>query len=198
MGDSARSTTGGGSRGSGLGGGAGGLGSGGSSASRARGVGGADGAVLDVGEGDGRRSSVGLDISGIAGGDSARATSNTGGGGGSGGRVVGVEPQHVGCVVVPQAHDEDHASLERSGHGGESTLGLEHVVVTEGSLLGRAEGVGDRVDSGDTGNVGVGVLVDLAVLDVDAANFGECAGGGTVGGDELIGQSMSTCHQLKE
>lgn len=89
-------------------------------------------------------------------------------------------------MVVPYTHDEDHAGFESVTHGSETALGLEGVGVAEDGFLGGAEVVGNRVDAGvNAGDVDLGVLNDLAVLDVEAADLGESAGGGVVGGKEL-------------
>jgi hypothetical protein len=87
-------------------------------------------------------------------------------------------------VVVPDGHDEDHSLTERSAHLSETSLGSEDVLVSESSLLGGAEGVGDGV-AWDRGVVGVGVRDHEAVLYVEALDFREGAGVGAVVGDEL-------------
>ena len=51
-----------------------------------------------------------------------------------------------------------------------------------GSAVGVANGV---VRGGNTRNIGDGVLDHLAVLHIEAADFGKCAGGGAIRGDEL-------------
>ena len=61
----------------------------------------------------------------------------------------------------------------------------EDVGVTERGLLLGAVFIGDGVDGVDAWDVDYAVLDDLAVLDVDAANFREVAVGGSVGRDEL-------------
>lgn len=88
-------------------------------------------------------------------------------------------------MVIPHAHSEHHAVLEGSTHTLESALGSKLVGVAEGGLLLSTEVVGDGVGGGDTSNVGLGVLDDFAVLDVDATDLREVTGGGAVGGDEL-------------
>lgn len=87
-------------------------------------------------------------------------------------------------MVIPDAHDEDHTSLEGCAHVGEATVRGEIVGVAEDRLLGSAEGGGDRVAAGasDGGN---GVGDDDAVLDVEALDVGEGAGGSSVVGNEL-------------
>lgn len=150
-----------------------------------RGVSRADVAKLDVGEDDRGVGSGVLDVGGLAGGGSASAASDTGLGSGPVGGVVGIEPQHVGGVVVPDAHDEDDAVAERLAHGGETTLLLEGVGVRERGLLRGAEAVGDGVAGGHASDVDLGVLDDLAALHVNAADLAERARGGTGVRDEL-------------
>jgi hypothetical protein len=58
------------------------------------------------------------------------------------------------------------------------------VVVAEDCLLVLAESVGDRVTA-DTGDVGRGLLPDLATLDVQTTDLDKVAAFGVVGGDEL-------------
>ena len=87
------------------------------------GEGGVDWAELDVRVGDGGAWGVGLDVVRYARGDSASTTGSAGGG--VGGGVGGVEPEHVGVVVVPYGHDEGHTGTEGRAHGAESTVGLE-------------------------------------------------------------------------
>ena len=87
-------------------------------------------------------------------------------------------------MVIPDREDEDGSTGERLAHSGYTTVGGEVVGVAKGSLLSRAEGVGDRV-TGDTGDSGLGVGDDNAVLDVLTADLGKSTTGSTVGGDEL-------------
>lgn len=165
---------------------------GGSSAGRAGGwvsgggaIGGADISEADVGEDDLGVGALGLDRGRDTGGGSARSTGNTGGARVGISGVGAVEPEHVDRVVVPDAHDEGHTAIERSSHTGETALALEAVGVAEDGLLLGAEVGADGVGLGDAGNVGLGVLDNNAVLDVQAADLGERTGGGVVGGDEL-------------
>ena len=144
----------------------------------------ADGADLDVGVDDGGVGVVGLDIGGGARGDVAGTTGDTGGGGCASGRVVAVEPEHVGRVVIPQGHDEDHALGERSAHALQAAVLGEDVLVLEQALLGGAVVVGDGV-AADAGPGRLGVGDHLAVLHVEALDLLEGAAGGAVVGDEL-------------
>jgi hypothetical protein len=91
---------------------------------------------------------------------------------------------HVNLVVVPERHDEDHALLQCLAHGLHATGASEVVVVAEDALLVLAELVGNGV-TGDTSDIGLGLLEDLAALDVYTADLSKVAGVGAVGGDEL-------------
>lgn len=95
-----------------------------------------------------------------------------------------IEPKHAHGIVVPDRHDQNHAGLEGVAHRSETTLCLEIVGITEGSLLSSAEAVGDRVAS-HASDVRDGVLVHDAVLDVQTTNLGQSAGLGTVVSDKL-------------
>jgi len=99
--------------------------------------------------------------------------------------VVGVQPKHLGSVVVPERHHEDQSAVEGIAEGLESTLVLEGVLVSEEGLLGITELVADGVEGGERGEATEGVGDDLAVLDPHAADLGERTGGGVVGGQEL-------------
>lgn len=128
---------------------------------------------------------------GHARGGSARTTGSSGGS--VGGWVGGVEPEHVGIVVIPYRHDEGHTARHGLAHGWESAMSLEGVVISKCSLLGIAERGSDRVTS-DTGDCGLRVGDDPAVLDVESLDFGErvadelsdnCELGGGVDGQTL-------------
>lgn len=126
----------------------------------------------------------GLDGGRVTRGDITSATRDTGGGGRGIGGVGAVQPEHVGSVVIPETHDQDHAVGETGAHAGHTTVLAEVVGVTEGGLLRVAEGVGDRV-TGNTADGGVGLADDLAVLHIEALDLGQSTRGGTVVGDEL-------------
>lgn len=83
-------------------------------------------------------------------------------------------------MVVPERHDEDVAASKRRAHAVQAAELGEGVVVAEGSLLGLAEVVGQGV-TGDARDGGVGVLVHLAVLHVEALDLAEAG----AGADEL-------------
>ena len=101
---------------------------------------GADVRVLDRGAGR-----VALDVGRFAGGRGAAAAGDTGRGGVGGGGVAGVEPEHLGGVVVPERHDEDHAAIERLPDLLKAAARGEAVGVIKRFLLRRAEPIGDRI-----------------------------------------------------
>lgn len=74
--------------------------------------------------------------------------------------------------------------METLAHVGETTLVLERPGILENALLLVAPRVGDRITLG-TSVSRLGVLDDLAVLNIEATNFGESTGGRVVVGDKL-------------
>ena len=100
-------------------------------------------------------------------------------------RVVGVEPEHRRGVVVPEGEGQNHTVTESLAELLEAAVLVEVVGVAEDFLLLGTEVLGDGVDGVDSGDVDVGVLDHLAVLDVDAADLRESSGGGVVAGQEL-------------
>ena len=171
-------------RGAGGSGGSGRVGGGASAGGRAA-ESGTDGTELDVGVSDRSATTLGLDVGGLARVGGARTTVDTGLGSVGRGGVRRVEPEHLSGVVVPNGESEDHSVLEGITHGLEATESLEVVVVAEDGLLLRAELIGDGVARVDAGDVDLGVLEDLAILDVETTDLSESAGGGVVGGEEL-------------
>jgi hypothetical protein len=114
-------------------------------------------------------------------------------------------------VIIPDGQDENHTVSQSLAHLRETAImfsslkdanmnasrslpanSLEVVSVTKRSLLGRAEVSGDRIGSSNASLVGVCILDDFAVLNVDAADLRECAGGCTRVGDELGDDSDNT------
>lgn len=83
-------------------------------------------------------------------------------------------------MVIPDGEDESHTSIEVLTEGSKTTLLGKFVGVTGNLLLLLAELVGDLVGLCDSGDVGVGLLDDLAVLDVDAADGCEGTSGSIV------------------
>ena len=153
--------------------------------SRAAGKGRANVAILDVRVRDVGVGSARLDVRGSARRRGARATGNAGLGRVGAGGVVGVEPEHVDGVIVPDGEHENHAGLERVAHGRETALGSKGVCVAKFGFLRCAEGVGNGVAGGDVRHVDVGVGNHFAVLHVLAPDFLEVAGGSARVGDEL-------------
>jgi hypothetical protein len=84
--------------------------------------------------------------------------------------VRGVKPEHVGVVVIPQRHDEDHTLGKSLGHVSLATLVLVSVGVLEYGLLLVAELGCDGV-AVDTRNRGRGLSNGLAALDVEALDL---------------------------
>jgi hypothetical protein len=137
---------------------------------------GANRTELDVGEDNAGVGAVGLKVGRLARGGRASATGNTRLAGVSGGGVARVEPKHVDCVVIPEGHDKDVTASKRCAHTVETTKSSEGVVVAEGSLLVLAEAVSDGVSAG-AGDGGLRVLVNFAVLDVEALDLGQAGAG---------------------
>ena len=133
-----------------------------------------EGTEADVGVGDARVGGLGLDVGGDARGGAAGAALGAEAGRVDG--VGGVEPQHVGRVVVPDGHDEDHVAGEGLAHAGETAALVEDVLVAEGRLLGVAVVLGDRV-AADARDCALAVGDDLAVLDVEALDLAQFAAG---------------------
>lgn len=167
----------------GSGGGGSGATSGGARRSGSTRVGRANVADPDVGVGDRGVRNTGLEVGGLARGGGAVTASSTESGRVDG--VGGVEPKHVGVVIVPEGESKDQTVAHGLLHSGEATLALVRVGVAEDGLLGVAEGVGEGIDGLEAGNVDLGVLDDLAILDVEAANLSELAGRGAVVSNEL-------------
>ena len=141
-------------------------------------VGGVKGTKLDVAEGDSSVGLLGLDIAGLARGGGASTASSSDLVRSDG--VSRVEPKHVGGVVIPDGEDESHTGIEVLTEGSKTALLGEFVGVTGNLLLFLAELVGDLVGLCDSGDVGVGLLDDLAVLNVDSADCSEGTGRGVV------------------
>jgi hypothetical protein len=87
-------------------------------------------------------------------------------------------------MIIPDGHDENHSFLQRCSHSGETSLGLELIGVTKGSLLGIAERVRDGVTR-NSSDGGLRVGDDNAVLNIEASDFGQGAGRSAIIGDEL-------------
>jgi len=129
---------------------------------------GVDGAEADVGEADVGVGDLGLDLSGDTRGGGARAADGAELGAVDG--VGRVEPEHVGSVVVPDGHDQDHGLGEGLAHLDHATLGVEVIRVAESLDALLAEGVVDGVAL-NAGDLGGGVGDDAAVLGVEALDL---------------------------
>lgn len=145
----------------------------------------ADVAKLDVGVSNRRTGGLGLDNRGRARCGGTSTTSDTGLGRIRSCGVVGVEPQHVDSVVIPEGEDEDHSATHSGTHCGHATLVLEARGIAEGSLCLVTVGASDGVEGVHSGNVDLGVLDDVAILNVETADLAKSAAGGVVAGKEL-------------
>ena len=112
--------------------------------------------------------------------------------------VGGIEPLHVGGVVVPDGHGENHWSIESLGEA-RHAAGLREVVqVAKDSLLLLAEVISDLVGWINAWDVGDGVGENDAVLDIEALDALERTGGGVISCDELSddGDLLGGVHLL--
>ena len=144
-----------------------------------------DATELDVAEVDSGFSLLTLDLAGNARVLGAGASGTAGHLGVAVWGVVGVQPEHVSLVVVPQAHDQDMAAGKGLAHDLEATLDGVVIIVVEGNLVVLAELLGDGVELLEALDVHDRVLNDVAVLDVLAADLNKLAGVGAVSSDEL-------------
>jgi hypothetical protein len=98
--------------------------------------------------------------------------------------VSGIQPQHVGEVVIPQGHDEDDTSINSLLDGIHAALRQEI-----GAILGVCNPVGaELIGDGVVGLAVDGVsrvLNDLAILLVELLHFGKFAMVGSISSDEL-------------
>lgn len=88
-------------------------------------------------------------------------------------------------MIVPNGEDEDHTAGHRIAHAGQTALGLELLSILERSLLSITIVGGDGVIGIHARDADLGVLDDLAILNVETTDLGETAAGGVVAGDEL-------------
>jgi len=115
-----------------------------------------------------------LEIGGSARGGGTGTTGDTWGRWIRVGREIGVEPEHIDSVVVPERKNEDHSLFEASGHGRKSAFGLEAIRISKRCLLLRAEFLSDRIKARvDARNIDMGVGNGDAVLDVETSDFTE-------------------------
>jgi len=148
-------------------------------------VGGADITELDVGVSDRSAGGRGFDILWLSRRGGASSTSNTWLAGVGIGGVVAVKPEHAGGVVVPNTEGQNHTDVHCLGDTSQTAMWSEAVTIAEGSLGSAAVGGGDGVVGGHAGDVDLGVLDNLAVLDVETTDLGERAAGRVVVGEEL-------------
>lgn len=133
-----------------------------------------DGTEADVGEGNVGVGDLGLKVRRLA--RRSRAGTALLAGLGAVDGEGGVEPEHVGVMVIPDGHDKDHGLREGLAHLGHAALAVEAVVgVFEGSSASLAPLLSDRV-SDNTGNPRLRVRDNDAVLHVEALDLGESAG----------------------
>lgn len=142
-------------------------------------------AETNVGEGNLCIGALSFDSGRVARLRVASPTSNTGLGGISTDGVIRVEPQHVCKVVIPKGHDKNHTLCHSLAHVSKTTVLLEAWCVTESLLLSITEVSGDRIEIAHARDVGLGVLNDTSILNIQAANLRECAGSGIVVSEEL-------------
>jgi hypothetical protein len=102
------------------------------------------------------------------------------------GRVVGVEPEHVNCVVVPQRQNQDHTTTKSTTHSLKSAESNEIGVVTKESLLVSAELVTNgSVWENLAREVGSTVGDHDSVLDIESADFNKVTTAGSGIGNKL-------------
>ena len=97
---------------------------------------------------------------------------------------LGIQPGHVRGEVVPDRHRKDQTPCQGLAHGGKAALLLVVVVILKGLLLLIAEAVGDGVTR-HVGNRGLGVLNQLAILHIEAADLNEFPRVGAIVGQKL-------------
>lgn len=107
-----------------------------------------------------------LDIGGNTGVGTAGTTGDTWLLGIRVGGVAGIEPEHVRGVIVPDRQHEHHADGHRLANTRQSSMVTKRVLVAERYLSAAAEIGIDRVLGIHSRNVDLGVLDDLAALDV--------------------------------
>lgn len=135
------------------------------------GKGGADRTELDVRERHLRIRILALDIRRYARASWAVATTNAGGIAALVSRIVTIQPQHVGVVIIPQTHHEHHARVECLAHGRHTTVLVERILLLGKSLLFVVAPCLSQAVTGETRHLRLRVGDDLATLDVEALNF---------------------------
>lgn len=92
---------------------------------------------------------------------------------------------HASSIIIPDRKYEHHSSIHGFAHTGESSRRAEFVRVSSYGLGLLAECIRDLVRGGNAWDIRVGLLNDLAVLDIQATDGSQSAGGGIIAGDEL-------------
>ena len=150
--------------------------------------GGANRTNLDVGVDNVGVGMLGFDLSGDTRVCGAGTAGNARDGGVSVDGIVAVQPEHVGVVVIPDAKHKGHAQAEGLTHIGHTAMRCEHVDVVENVLLRIAKLGGKRI-SWDTGDGGLSVGNDFAILDVETLDLGQGAGVSSVISQKLGNES---------
>mmetsp|Transcript_55266 Transcript_55266/g.89376 ORF Transcript_55266/g.89376 Transcript_55266/m.89376 type:complete len:290 (-) Transcript_55266:425-1294(-) len=109
------------------------------------------------------------------------------------GRKSGVQPSHLGGVVVPNRQAQDHASLQGLPHAPQAALGLVVVDVAKDSLLRIAELICDCA-SLNSREGGVSVCDNFAILHVESSNLNQVALVGAVRSMKLSHNGHGFCR----
>mmetsp|Transcript_85909 Transcript_85909/g.224173 ORF Transcript_85909/g.224173 Transcript_85909/m.224173 type:complete len:243 (-) Transcript_85909:309-1037(-) len=102
---------------------------------------------------------------------------------------LGIKPQHLALVVVPQGQHERHATSQRLARLLQGLLLPEVIGVIERFLLGRAEIIGDRIAAVFPKDGGIGILNHLATLHIQPPDLYQISIIGAIVGDELSNYS---------
>lgn len=96
---------------------------------------------------------------------------------------------HAGRMVIPDRHDKHHSSVHDLADSSKTSRRTEFVRVASQRFGLLAERIGDLIGAGHAWDVGVGLLNDLTILNVQATDGSQSPGGGVVVGDELCHDS---------
>lgn len=88
--------------------------------------------------------------------------------------VGGVEPEHIGIMIIPYWHNKRHTRAQRRAHRGKPAMGLEGVIISKRRLLSIAVCGGDWVSS-DVSDGRLRVGDHSSALDIEAFDFGQWA-----------------------
>ena len=89
---------------------------------------------FDVFEGDVSTRTLGLDVSRIAAILGTRSSQVAGFAGVASDRVIGIQPEHPGLVIVPHGHDQDHAASHSFSHLSQAAELVVMVKIAETTL----------------------------------------------------------------